>query len=102
MNKPLKVSVHSHMSTPQIDRSSRKPLRLWPGITLVLIQWFAWFVIRLIFPKYAIFGVFAGVICGLLVLIWWIFFSRALWLERIGAVVLMVVAVAATKFVVHP
>jgi len=90
------------MSTPQINQTSRKPLRLWPGIALVLVQWFAWFVVRLIVPKYAIFGVFAALICGLLVLVWWLFFSRALWLERIGAVILMVLAVIATKNVVHP
>ena len=90
------------MTTPQIDQSSRKSLRLWPGLILVVVQWLAWFGLGLIFPKLAIYGVFAGIICGLLVLVWWLLFSRALWLERIGAVILMVLAVIATKRVVHP
>jgi len=36
------------------------------------------------------------------VLLWWLFLSRAPWAERLGAIVLMVVAVVATKRVVHP
>jgi outer membrane protein assembly factor BamB len=35
------------------------------------------------------------------ILVWWLFFSRAPWSERIGAVVLMIVALAATDAVVH-
>ena len=35
------------------------------------------------------------------IVVWWLFFSRAPWLERVGAIVLMVVAVLATRTVVH-
>lgn len=90
------------MSNPQIDRSNRKEIRLWPGLAIVVVQWLAWFALPLIFPKFAIFGVFTGIICGLLILIWWLFFSRALWLERIAAIILMVVSVLVTKRIVHP
>ena len=47
-------------------------------------------------------GFFGGAVCALAVLVWWLFFSRARWLERIGAIVLMVIAVAVTKRIVHP
>ena len=79
----------------------RKPLRLWPGVVAVVLQWLLWFIVPIVVPKAAMFGIFGGVICALLVLVWWLFFSRALWLERIGAIVLMVVVVAATKRIVH-
>jgi outer membrane protein assembly factor BamB len=39
---------------------------------------------------------------GLVVVVWWLFFSRAPWSERVGAIVLMPVAVMATRLVVHP
>src|SRR6185436_3299167 len=38
---------------------------------------------------------------GLAVLLWWLFLSRAPWSERVGVLVLIVVAVAATKRIVH-
>ena len=47
-------------------------------------------------------GVLGGLVCALAVLVWWLFFSRAPWVERLGAIVLMVVAVIATKRIVHP
>jgi Ca-activated chloride channel family protein len=42
------------------------------------------------------------VVFGAIVLLWWLFFSRAPWLERLGAIVIMVVAVAVTKFFIDP
>jgi outer membrane protein assembly factor BamB len=106
------------MTTPQNDQTDQLPsdqptldpsnkpivkrqLRLWPGIAAVMAQWFAWIVFPLLFPAAAMYGFFAGIILGLVVLLWWLFFSRAPWLERIAAIVLMVIAVAANKRLVH-
>src|ERR1700730_16958108 len=80
---------------------SRKPLRLWPGVAAVVLQWLAWFVLPFVLPEKALYGMLGGVACGLVILVWWLFFSRAPWVERVGAIVLMVVAVVATKRVVH-
>jgi hypothetical protein len=41
-------------------------------------------------------GMMAGLACGLGIVLWWLFFSRAAWSERIGAIVLMVVALMIT------
>src|SRR5262249_34701995 len=49
------------------------------------------------------YGIVGGVLGGgVAVLLWWLFFSRAPWTERIGALVLMPVAVLATSRLVHP
>jgi outer membrane protein assembly factor BamB len=90
------------MTVAQTEKTPRRPLRLWPGVTAVVLQWLAWFVVPLVVPDAAMFGVLAGVLCGLAVLVWWLFFSRAPWLERLGAILLMVVAIVATKRIVHP
>jgi outer membrane protein assembly factor BamB len=96
------------MSTTPIEQpipeqpKLRKPLRLWPGVVAVAVQWLAWFVFPRIFPEAAMFGVLAGVVAGLVIVVWWLFLSRAPWLERIAAIVLAVVAVIVTKRIVHP
>ncbi len=47
-------------------------------------------------------GVIGSLLAGLAILVWWAFFSRAPRLERWGAVVLIVVAVLATRPILHP
>ena len=42
-----------------------------------------------------------GLVGGLAVVVWWLFFSRAPWSERVGAIVLMIVALFATSRIVH-
>ncbi|HXI89542.1 MAG TPA: PQQ-binding-like beta-propeller repeat protein [Blastocatellia bacterium] len=80
----------------------RKPFRLWPGVVAVVLQWLVWFGIPIVAPDTMMFGMIGGLVCGLAVLVWWLFFSRAPWSERIGAIALMIVAVFATKPLVHP
>ncbi len=90
------------MTTPQSDElTPRKRLRLWPGVAAVMVQWLLWVGVPLVAPDYAGVGVFGGVACGLIVLVWWLFFSRALWAERLGVIVVMIVAVLVTKRLVH-
>jgi outer membrane protein assembly factor BamB len=79
----------------------KRPLRLWPGVVAVVLQWLAWFVLPIFVPDATMYGMIAGVVCGLAVVLWWLFISRAPWSERVGALVLMVVAVFATKRIVH-
>ncbi len=78
-----------------------KPLRLWPGVVAVVVQWLAWIVIPIVAPDATRFALLGALACGLPVVVWWLFFSRAAWSERVGAIVLMVVAVVAAKRVVH-
>jgi len=63
---------------------------------LVVLQWTLKVGVPLVAPDYAMFGLFGAIICGLFVLLWWLFFSRAPWLERIGVLAVMAVAVWAT------
>jgi hypothetical protein len=85
----------THEPTP------RKPLRLLPGVVIVIVQWLLWFVVPVVAPDAALVGMLGGVVGGLAIVVWWLFFSRALWSERVGAILLMIVAVVATKLFVH-
>ena len=78
-----------------------KPLRLWPGIIIVLLQWLVRFGLPTIFPGAVTIGVFGGLLGGVAILVWWAFFSRAPRIERWGAVVLMIIALVATRPFLH-
>ena len=103
MLKTEKQAGESDMAPAQTDQPTRqKPLRLWPGVVIVVLQWLARFVVPYFAPDAIIYGVMAGVFGGgLAIIVWWVFFSRALWSERLGAVVLMVVAVFTTPYILH-
>ena len=90
------------MTLAMTDGPARaKPLRLWPGVILVAFQWFAWIGVSVLYPPATPWGIFAMLGAGLAMILWWLFFSRAPWLERLGIFVLMVIAIVATKRVVH-
>ena len=43
-----------------------------------------------------------GMAGALLIALWWLLFSRAPWLERLGAIAVMAAALFATRFILHP
>ena len=76
--------------------SLAKPLRLWPGVAIVMLQWLVRFVVPIFVPEFTSFGVMGAVAGGLALIVWWLFFSRAPRFERVSALVLIIVAMAAT------
>jgi outer membrane protein assembly factor BamB len=96
-------SQQANQSTEGNNKSKpRKPLRLWPGITLAILVLLTIFIAPIFIPQMGGAGVFFGALGGVLIVLWWLLFSRARWIERLGAVVLMVITMILTKRVVHP
>ena len=81
--------------------TAQKPLRVWPGVVFVVIQWIAWLVVPFFLPQYLLPAIMVAGISALGVILWWLIFSRARWYDRIGALVLIVIAVIVTKRIVH-
>jgi len=86
----------------------RKPLRLWPGVAFAIVLVLGRYVAPSIVPDAEIFSLplgliamFAGMLAAVGIVVWWMFFSRAPWPERLGAIILMIVAVVALKPLVH-
>jgi len=71
-------------------------------VLAVALQWLAWLVLPRLVPEATLYGMLGGILGGgLIVLLWWLFFSRAPWSERVGALVLIAVALFATSRIVH-
>ncbi|HXW04505.1 MAG TPA: PQQ-binding-like beta-propeller repeat protein [Vicinamibacterales bacterium] len=85
-----------------METASRKPLRLWPGTAIALLLVLAGYVAPLVSPEVRMYGILVRLGGALAILLWWLFFSRAPWVERVGALLLMAVALAATYPLVHP
>jgi outer membrane protein assembly factor BamB len=85
-----------------MERTPRKPLRLWPGVVAAVLVLLLWFAVPVVFPDVALFAIFGGLASALAIVVWWLFFSRALWSERVGAILLAIVALLATRQIVHP
>ena len=84
------------------EPAPRNPLRLWPGVLAVALQWLVRFGLPIVVPDALEWCIVGGVLGGSLVIVWWAFFSRAPRLERWGAVLLMVFALGATPRILHP
>jgi outer membrane protein assembly factor BamB len=70
----------------------QRPLRIWPGIAIVLLQWLARFGVPFVVPEATAFRAVGAVLGGLAVVVWWACFSRARGFDRWSGVVFLVVA----------
>jgi outer membrane protein assembly factor BamB len=79
----------------------RKPLRLWPGVAAVALQWLIMFGLPIFAPEQGGTAIIGGIVGALAAVLWWLFFSRAAWLERLGTLLVIAGAVAVTSRLVH-
>ena len=91
----------SAMAQPD-EPAPSKPLRLWPGVVAVALMWAIRFGLPLVVPEALMVGAIGELVFAAAVIVWWLFFSRAPWLERIGGIVLIVAAMAVTPRILHP
>ena len=81
------------------EQVQQKPVNLLPGLIIVIIQWLLRFVIPMLFNGDIItqIAVITGLLGGVALVIWWVFFSRVKWFERLEAVVLILAALLLTN-----
>jgi len=80
----------------------QRPLRIWPALVAVSLQWLLRFIIPYFVPEAILVGVFAGLGFGLVIIVWWLFFSRAPQAERWGAIALVIASMFLISKAVHP
>lgn len=91
------------MTSTQSGEPPQRLLRVWPGIVLVVLQWTARFGIKAVIPGIEGFGLGMMASFGftILLIVWWAFFSRAKWRERLGGLALMALALGAIWLLRH-
>lgn len=85
--------------------SELKPLRIWPPILLLIGM-----VVTRLAPKWmdsdsvlpVMFAVFGPLICGGLILVWWVLASRATWKEKLSGLVITLLAGGITLALLDP
>jgi outer membrane protein assembly factor BamB len=92
-------SEMARSATPTLQ----KPLRLWPGVVALVLLWLARFGLKAVIPGFAGFstGMMWSFGAAAAVVLWWAFFSRVPWLERLCTIVLMIVGLAGTWYLRH-
>ena len=85
------------MTTARTGEPTQKPLRLWPGVVLAVLLCLTRFVLPIVVPDALIVGIVGSLVGALAIVLWWTFFSRAPIIERWSAILLMIVAIAATS-----
>ena len=83
------------------DQKQHKPIRLWPGVLIVILQWLIRFGVPIIWPEAGIYFVFGGMFGGLAIIVWWVFFSRAPKFERWVGVGLIIVTLVVMQLILH-
>jgi outer membrane protein assembly factor BamB len=73
-----------------------KSLRLLPGIVIGILIIVIRYILPLIMPSLMAVSFIGGVAGGLFMLIWWLFFSRVPWPDRLGGVGLIILALVIT------
>jgi outer membrane protein assembly factor BamB len=87
-----------------VSSAPRKPLRLWPGVVAVAVLLLARFGLKAVVPGFKGFslGMQWALGAAAAVVLWWLLLSRARWFERLGGLVLMVLALAGAWQLRHP
>jgi outer membrane protein assembly factor BamB len=65
-------------------------------VAIVLLQWFGRFGLPAIDQDLGTYGVMAGIAGGPALMVWWLLFSRAAWVDRLGGLVAIAAAMAMT------
>jgi outer membrane protein assembly factor BamB len=102
MTNTLPDPTRTDPSLPAPQTPAPRPLRLWPAVMFVALYVLLRFGLPLVMDEAGAFVMLVSLVCGLGIVLWWLFFSRAPWLERLGLIVAMAAAMVAMMWIVHP
>ncbi|HEU4510779.1 MAG TPA: hypothetical protein VFR78_21290, partial [Pyrinomonadaceae bacterium] len=91
------------MNIPLTGDPDPRKLRVWPGIVAVVLLLIARFVVKALIPGIQGFGmaIMGSLFFALAVFVWWAFFSRSAWPERLGGLALIAATLGVTWLLKH-
>lgn len=91
------------MNIPPTGVPEPRKLRVWPGIVAVVLLFTFRFGVKALVPGIQGFGyaVMGSLVFALVVIVWWAFFSRSAWAERLGGLALLAAALGVTWLLKH-
>lgn len=105
---PIDEPISETKPTTKREGKARKPPRLWPGIVAAVLLALCRFVVPAVAPDVLIFGIpgfaiglLGAFVFALVILVWWLFFSRLPWSERLGGLALVIFTLITTNRLVH-
>lgn len=72
--------------TPATSSNAVRSLRIWPGVAAAVLLVLLRFVMPVAVRELFFEGLIGSLICMIAVIVWWLFFSRAPWPERLAVV----------------
>ena len=99
-SKVLQSTEAAGAANDKAKATPPKPLRLWPGVAAAVLLCVVRFIVPIFIPGGFIIGLLGAIVFALAILVWWLFFSRAPWSDRLGAIAFMILALLATSRVV--
>jgi outer membrane protein assembly factor BamB len=84
-------------------RAAGTPLRLWPGIAAAALLLVLRFGVKAVVPDFAGFavGMMSSFAALFAIVVWWLFFSRAPWIDRAGGLAMLAAAGGVTLLIGH-
>jgi hypothetical protein len=70
---------------------------VWPGVIAGVLVCCLRYLVPIVIPGTFLFALISGMAGTLVIVLWWLLFSRALWYERLGALVVAVLALLVTS-----
>lgn len=91
------------MNIPPTGSPDPRKLRVWPGIVAVVLLLIFRYGVKALVPGIQGFGyaIMGSLFFALVMIVWWTFFSRTAWMERLGGVALIAAALGLTWLSKH-
>ncbi len=88
---------------PENGSTKQKPPRLIPGIVIIVLLFILWIIVPEFSPGGTATAIsfFGGLGCSLAIIVWWLFFSRVHWYERVISFAIMIASLVLLPLLMH-